>query len=169
VGLDTQAKWDPAPRKAVKIANTNAIYNTIVQNFLRSKGIRSPTISIDQIYRIDLDGDGTEEVLISATRYAKGMMDGQTIGDYSFTLLRSVREGRPVDHLLEGEFFSKRPPEDHWPPNVFAIDAVADLNGDGKMEIMVSSSYYEGGSNLVYEFSGGKPLAVKELAAGCGL
>ncbi len=169
VGIDTTAKWNPAPRNAVKIPNSNAIYKTVVQNFLRSKGILSPTVAIDNVYRIDLDGDGTDEVLISATRYAKGMMDGQTIGDYSFTLLRSVHGGKSVDHLLDGEFFSKRPPEDHWPPNVYAIDAVADLNGDGKMEILVSSSYYEGSSHAVFEYSGGKPVAVKELAAECGL
>lgn len=169
VGLGTNANWNPAPRVAASVPTTNATYRRIVSTFLRSKGISNPVVEIKQIYKIDLDGDGVDEVLISASRYKNGMYLKPSVGDYSFTLLRTV-EGRVVkNHLLEGEFFSRRVPRDIWPPNVYELTGVADLNGDGRMEIVVSSQYYEGITDGAFEFRGGKPTLIKELSASCGV
>jgi hypothetical protein len=35
-------------------------------------------------------------------------------------------------------------------PNVYEIAAVLDLNGDGKLEVIVHSFYYEGGQTTIY-------------------
>ncbi len=40
------------------------------------------------------------------------------------------------------------------------VAAVLDLNGDGKMEIVIESGYYEGGATLVIEIQDGKPVMV---------
>lgn len=169
VGLGTNAKWNPAPRAATAIPTNNATYRAIVSSFLKTKGLRSPVVNIKQIYKIDLDGDGVDEVLISASRYKDGMYSRQSVGDYSFTMVRTAK-GRTVQNsLLEGEFFRARVARDMWPPNVYEITGVADLNGDGKMEITVSSQYYEGASYGVYEIKGGKPVEVQELSASCGV
>jgi hypothetical protein len=40
-----------------------------VREFLRTKKIDQPKVKIDNIIRVDLDGAGEEEVLISATNY----------------------------------------------------------------------------------------------------
>ena len=37
--------------------------------FWKQKRIKQPKVKIDNILRVDLDGDGEEEVLISATNY----------------------------------------------------------------------------------------------------
>lgn len=169
VGIGTNAKWNPAPKKVTKIPSNNKTYRAIVAEFIKTKGIRSPVVNITAIYRVDLDGDGTDEILISADRSTKGLYSAQSVGDYSFTLLRKTSGTRVQNFLLEGEFFSRRPPKNNWPPNVYEFSGVADLNGDGIMEIIVSSHYYEGGTDGAFQIKSGKPVEIKELSVECGL
>jgi hypothetical protein len=51
-------------------------------------------------------------------------------------------------------------------PGVNKLLDLLDLNDDGKLEIIVSSMYYEGASTLVYADTGGKFELV--MGAGCG-
>ena len=169
VGIGSDAKWEPVPRKAASIPLTNAVYRKVVADFLKSKGFKDPTVEIKQIYKVDLDGNGTDEVLISATRYRSGMYESQQPGDYSFTLLRAASGKTAVNHLLEGEFYPARITKELWPPNVYEFTGVADLNGDRVMEILVGSQYYEGGTNGAFEIKAGKPVKIKEFEIACGL
>ena len=41
-----------------------------------------------------------------------------------------------------------------------------DVDGDGKLEAIVESNFYEGGAVTVFSFDGGKPKNV--LTVGCG-
>ena len=50
---------------------------------------------------------------------------------------------------------------------LYEIPAVLDLNGDGKLEIIVDSQYYEGAASTIYDCSGGKCEAA--LSVSCGL
>ncbi len=43
------------------------------------------------------------------------------------------------------------------------IYALADLSGDGKMEIVLGINYYEGDRNIIFEMKNGKPIKVLEL------
>ena len=45
---------------------------------------------------------------------------------------------------------------------------MADLNGDGRMEVVLSQRYYEGSSTVVYEFGDDGRLH-QVLSAGCGV
>ena len=49
----------------------------------------------------------------------------------------------------------------------FEIPGVLDLNGDGKLEVIVHSHYYEGAGTTIYDCSGGKCKAV--LSVECGV
>jgi hypothetical protein len=167
IGVGTNAKWNSAPRKVTKIPTNNQTYKKVVADFIKRKGLRNPIVNITAIYRVDLDGDGTDEMLISANR--GGMDRSQTAGDYSFTMLRKVSGKKAENFLLEGEFFARRPPKNYWPPNLYSFSGVADLNGDGKMEIVTNSQYYEGGTNTVFQIKNGKPVEVKELSVECGV
>ncbi len=161
------APWNAMPR-APKMQDTKQpVYQKAVTDYLTGKGIRDPKIHITQIVRIDLDGDGEEEVLISATNYfAK---DGRvppstTANSYSCVLLRRVAGGKVETMLIEGEFYPKGV---HFnAPNAYTISAVLDLDGDGKMEVMVEYGYYEGGGATVYRVTGRKPEQL--LQFGCG-
>jgi hypothetical protein len=50
----------------------------------------------------------------------------------------------------------------------FSIGAVADLSGDGTMEIVVSSAYYEGLGVEVWEWIDDDQGPVPQIAQGCG-
>lgn len=162
IAVGENAKWDFVPRSLKSISATDKTYQKIAADFLRTKGIARPRVSLSQILQSDLEGDGQNEILIAGNFYQKGMTETQNIGDYSFVLLRKIVGGKAQNILLEGEFFTKK--GDYAPPNEREIAAVADLNGDGRMEIILSTAYYEGSWEQVFEISGNKPAMVLEVS-----
>jgi hypothetical protein len=49
---------------------------------------------------------------------------------------------------------------------IYYIAAVLNLNGDGRLEMVVHSVYYEGGATVIYEC---EPAKIKEtLSVECG-
>lgn len=165
-GVATTGNWNVVPRQPQSINLTDAGYVKIVGDILRSKKIAKPLVKITQAYRIDLDGDGTEEVVLAATYQKSGSVSpSAAVGDYSFLLLRKTVKGNKVQNIiLDGEFQLKK--IDFGAPSYFAISAIADLNGDGKMEIVMTGGYYEGGWSAVYEINGIKKTDVLECSCG---
>ena len=173
--LDTHAiaiaaPWNPMPRP-VKSADTKQdAYVKAVNDILIARGIKKPLVKITQHLRADLDGDGEEEVIIAATRYSRndegmGAPMSASSGNYSFVVLRRVIGGKVVSQILDGEFYSKS--TESSAPNIHEIGGVLDLDGDGKMEIILHSQYYEGGGSTVWQF--GAKKAVKVLEIECGV
>jgi hypothetical protein len=160
--VGANADWNLVPRVPKSIAVTNKTYRKIAADFLRTKGIVRSKINLSQIVEIDLEGDGQTETLITGNFYKRGIMEDQTPGDYSFALLRKTVGGKAQNILIEGEFFKKRGYYD--PPNERRILAVADLNGDGRMEIVLDTFYYEGNWKQVFEIDGAKLSKVLEVS-----
>jgi hypothetical protein len=77
-------------------------------------------------------------------------------------LLRRVVAGKVQTEFVAGQVF----PKDDT-PNVYEVPAVLDLNGDGKLEVIVHSQYYEGSATTIYDCSAGKCEAA--LSVECGL
>jgi len=161
------APWNALPRPVRVTDTTQETYRDAARDFLASKGLPKPKVKITQILRADLDGDGEEEVLLSATKYEAEEDSAPTsaqAGDYSFVLLRQSRGGKVETKLIEGEFYKKADTSNT--PYVHRISAVLDLDGDGKMEFVLSSTYYEGGTTTVYRYT---PSSMKKLASvSCG-
>lgn len=167
VAIGSIAKWNLVPRIPTSINASNSTYKTVVANFLRKKGIARPVVSIKEAFRVDLEGDGVEEVVLSATYYKKGLSSDAAVGDYSFVLVRKAVGKVVTDHLLEGDFIVKN--VDFGAPNEYHISAIADLNGDGIMEIVLNGSYYEGDFAGAFELKNGKPVKIKEFEIECGV
>ncbi len=162
------APWNALPRP-VRVTDTGqAVYRAAVRSFITEHGLKNPEVKITQILRVDLDGDGEEEVLISATNYSSEDGSAPTSGrkgDYSFVLLRRMRAGKVETKLVAGEFYRSAKTSDT--PYVHRVAAILDLNGDGKMEVVVTSNYYEGGTTTVYRCT---PTKVEEvLSVACGV
>jgi hypothetical protein len=78
-----------------------------------------------------------------------------------------VIRGKVETIVLDGEYHPKpRNAEADGPPNEYAITAVLDLNGDGRMEVIVQGGYYEGDWKTVYDIKGNK--ADNIFGCGCG-
>src|SRR6266540_510584 len=168
------APWNALPRKPRVMDTAQQVYVEAVRDFLKTKGIEQPKVKIDNILRVDLDGDGEDEVLISATNYFSKDERVQTrspAGSYSMVLLRRVVAGKVETQLVEGEFYPKayKATEDDASfnaPNAYKVIAVLDLDGDGKMEIVVTSQYYEGGETTIYRCDPKKIEALLSVACG---
>ena len=104
------ALWNALPRKPRASDTTQQVYSDAVRDFLKTKRINQPKVKIDNILRVDLDADGEDEVLISATNYFS--KDNRVpmrspAGSYSMVLLRRVVAGKVETQLVEGEFHPK--------------------------------------------------------------
>ena len=152
------------PRGVRSQSTTQSVYINAVAAVLKDNGIANPTVRITQLLRVDLDGDGVTEVVLTASSYVNGVGPSAQAGDYSLVLLRKVINGQVQTTLLEGDFYTEA--AEFAAPNDFNVTAIADLNGDGNMDIAVHGEYYEGAWTSVYEVKGS---TVKEvLVEGCG-
>lgn len=166
--IGVAGKWNPMPRPVKIEGNNNPTYRNLVADHLKRKGIGRPQVNIVKIVRVDLEGDGTEEVIINATRVNRwesgSITPNPSAGDYSLVMLRKIINGKVQTIMLDEEYHTKA--EQFTAPNEFNLVAVLDLNGDGVMEIINSGAYYEGNWKTVYTIKGDK--AVDVLGCGCG-
>src|SRR6266403_2738348 len=166
------APWNALPRKPQVTDPTQKTYVDAVRDFLKTKGIEQPKVKIESILRVDLDGDGEEEVLISATNYFSKdnhLPMRSPAGSYSMVLLRRMVADKVETQLVEGEFHPKayvRKGDSFDAPNAYKVIATLDLDGDGKMEIIVGSSYYEGEEITIYRCDPKRVEAL--LSVSCG-
>lgn len=169
------APWNALPRKPQVIDPTQKIYVDAVRDFLQTKKIDQPKVKIDNILRVDLDGDGEQEVLIGATNYFRkdeSVPMRSPAASYSMVLLRRVVAGKVETQLIVGEFYPKAYPKAKQEegsfdaPNAYKVIAALDLDGDGKMEVVIHSHYYEGGETTIYRC--GPKKAESLLSVGCG-
>ena len=166
------APWNALPRKPRPSDTAQQVYSDAVRDFLKTKGIEQPKVKIENILRVDLDGDGEDEVLISATNYFSKddrVPMRSPAGSYSMVLLRRVVAGKVETQLVDGEFHPKayvRKEDSFDAPNAYEVIAVLDLDGDGKMEIVVGSRYYEGEATTIHRCDPKKCETL--LSVGCG-
>jgi hypothetical protein len=166
------ASWNALPRKPRIADTTQHVYVDAVRDFLKTKGIDQPKVKIDNILRVDLDGDGEDEVLISATNYFRKddrVPMRSPAGSYSMVLLRRVVAGKVETQVVAGEFHPKAyvSKEDSFDaPSIYKVIATLDLDGDGKLEVVVGSDYYEGGETTIYRCDPKKSEAL--LSVSCG-
>ncbi|MBK9163725.1 MAG: VCBS repeat-containing protein [Acidobacteria bacterium] len=161
--IGERANWNLIPRRPVKSESGDPAIINAVATFLRSKGIRKSPTRITEALSIDLDGDGNAEEIITGYYYRRWEEFALSAGDYSFALLR-VGSGRAMQNiLLDGQFLDERVLADYAEHSVVAV---ADMNGDGRMEIAIKSTHSESDRQMLFEFQRGKAVMLFDESCG---
>jgi hypothetical protein len=157
--------WNVTPRRVTRLSAAAAAgYNGVVRQILVQHGIRAPAVRVTGAMRVDLDGDGTEEVIVSAFRSTGNGSFTVGPGDYALVFVRKLVGGVVRTIMLEQEYHPRATGE--TTTNEYTIAGAWDLDGDGVLEIVVRASYYEGAWTTLYRIRG--TVAQNLVSAGCG-
>lgn len=162
-GVAISAPWDLTPHLVEQFTD-NGTYAAFASSLLADRGLNVPNPIIKQLIRTDLEGDGTNEVLVVAEDLAGGFLPQE--GDYSIAFLRKVVQGEVATAIL-GDTVITDVEEGSFVVG-YSIGAVADLSGDGQMEIVSNSAYFEGLGVEVWEYVDDDIGLFKYLETGCG-
>ena len=153
------------PRPVTRLNPAAQVYRAAVRDILVRHGIRDPAVRVTGVARVDLEGDGRDEVIVSAMRGRLDRGIAVEAGDYSLFFVRTVVGGQVRTVMLQEEYH----PEDSNEQivNEYTLAGVLDLDGDGTYEIVMHGRYYEGDWATVYRVSAGRKQEL--AAAGCGV
>ncbi|MFM8528865.1 MAG: hypothetical protein ACKOD2_04160 [Ilumatobacteraceae bacterium] len=157
--------WPLIPRPVTVLSPTIPDYQRAVVEYLEQRGLSNVPVSVEQVIRTDLDGDGIDEVLVAAQHPDTNTAVGAQAGYFSVVLLRRVVTGG-VDTIAVFEDLHTVADTDFPTMLVGKVSAIADLNGDNTMEIAIKWRYYEGNGTDVYETTTNS--VDKVLGTGCG-
>jgi hypothetical protein len=156
IALDTG--WTAVPRRPEEISTSNEIYRQAMLEFLESNGLHQPDVRIDRIVRADLEGDGSDEIILSASHFDDMSGHDVAAGDYSAVLLRKVNGDSVVTYPLIFDHYLQASPSSF--PQQYLLAGILDLDGDGKMEIVVNIAGWEKMGAIAYEV---QDTTIKEI------
>jgi hypothetical protein len=155
--------WNVQPRDVDQVGLDVAEYQTIGESIAAAAGVDGSSGDVVQAVRADLDGDGVEEVLVTFQKITEGF---GTPGDFSIVFARyPTAAGDVVDDVLF-EYYPE-PSTDFPTLGSAGLLAVADLNGDAVMEVVLRSTFWESASVELFSFTGGALQSV--AGTGCGV
>lgn len=161
-GVAISAPWELQPHLFESFED-DGTYAAFASELLSSRGLVVPNPVIKQLFRTDLEGDGTNEVLVVAEEISGGFLP--ETGDYSIAFMRKVVQGDVQTAILGDSVITD--PEGAF--NVaYTFGAVADLSGDGQMELVLDSAYFEGLGVAVWEYIDDDLGPIVVLETGCG-
>jgi len=156
------ANWNLTPR-AVETAS-EAPSDLIAEgvSFIEDRGLSDPEPNVAQYLTFDLDGDGSTEEALVLNRLSGGLIGNAN--SYSLVIMRK-RLDVEVEPLIVA--YSQGVADNAYVVSYF-VSAIADLSGDGKMELVLDSHYYEGNGTSVHEYIDDDIGLLEVLASGCG-
>ena len=150
--------WDALPRSPEDPPISDfRIYTDAAGSYMTSLAFPVPDpLRLTRLVLADLEGDGPMEALISASQFSEDTLHIVAAGDFSMVLL--FRETVPDTTLLAGDFYPDA--KSLAFPKAYSILSILDLNGDGRMEVILHVSCWEGGGALVFALEGANILPV---------
>ncbi len=160
-GVAISAPWTLTPHLVESVAD-DGTYAEFASQLLSERGLEVADPVITQLLRVDLEGDGLNEVIVVSEEITGGLLPA--VGDYSIIFMRKVVQGDVETAVLAESIVL----DEETFPESFRVGSVADMSGDGKMEIIVSSAYFEGLAVEVFEYVNDDLGPVAQIATGCG-
>lgn len=143
--------FEPFPRK-MRPTDNNAQFTKLLRGYLAQNGIRDSNPK-SEVFAVDFDGDRRDEYIISAINFTDEGIIQPGHGKnqlYSVLLLVQQKDGQDVITPVVS-FLCPKIYKDTLPVKYF-VKMCADVNGDGILELLVYSAYYEGGGMQIYSF-----------------
>jgi hypothetical protein len=157
-GVAISAPWPLQPR-AVQQGEAHPDLEAIAITLLEERGFITDIVEIVQTLDVDLNGDGTIEtlVVVEETELANDISNVYSLvfavspaWDGALVISESV--------IIAGQ---------SGYPASFRVSAVADLSGDGLMEVVIHDSSWEASGVTAYELT--DFVFEPRLSAGCGV
>lgn len=153
---------DPRPRPVQQFDTGSETYRQAAVDVARGEGATTPP-TVTQVLRADLDGNGTDEVVVAAEHLSDPEGLSPSPGDWSAVFLRRVGGDGVITDVLAASVAGTA----GAPLEQIQTAALADLNGDGRMEIALNGRSASGAWTAIHALAdGGAPSEV--LRAGCG-
>lgn len=128
-------EWDALPRTPYVQVGGIETYEYLIREMLSQQGLSKQNISIKKVIRVDLEGDGTEEALITATDWdVRKAVEQDEEGTYSLVILRKLVNGNVKNIVMKEQYTKDLASENKL---VYYTPMVLDIDGDGVMEIFV--------------------------------
>ena len=132
--IGINAGWNALPRHFSELNVNQQIYNNVTHQYLNSTGMLLNPLIINRIIRIDIDGDKVDEIIISASSIPDpASWPEKDDGYFSIVLLRKIVNRKVITIPIAKSFYHKNDEE----LSFFTIESLLDLNGDGKLEIIL--------------------------------
>ncbi len=132
-----------------------------VKKLARDYGIVKPKIGKIEAYSVDLDGDQESEFIVSARYFESDVQESSNAGEYSMVF---VKRGKEIQ-FVSSNFY---PNDGNYNlPVSHKLTGIMDINGDGKMELVVRSRNKEGSQTSIYHIHQNR--AVLLFFCSCGM
>lgn len=155
--------WQVTKRPVTELADDDGFYQQAVMDWLKTEGVSAPQVDVVRVYRVDIEGDGVDEVFISATHLDDSQRTTKA-GDYSIVLIRQVIGNEAVTKPLVGDVYRSQEPEMTY-PRTYSLTNFIDLNQDGRLEAVVEIQKWEGFGARVFQIDGKD--VIQTLSAEC--
>ena len=147
--------WITEKRGTTDLSTDDPAYIQAVTEWFQSQGNSPAEIHITRILQVDMEGDGVNEILLSASYFTEKFAFLTETGDYSIVLMRKVTGNTVVTVPLVKEYYVSTDPELEMSyPNTYTLAEAVDLNGDGTLEVVVDVRRWEGWGAIVYRVDG---------------
>jgi hypothetical protein len=144
--------WPVLKRDVQELSSDNELYQSAVLDWLASEGISQPQLGTLRIYRVDIEGDGVDEIFINATHLDDTQHTTKS-GDYSVILMRKVAGNDAVTLPIVGDVYHSQEAEITF-PQAYSLGNFMDLNQDGVLEVVVDIQRWEGDGAAIYQING---------------
>lgn len=163
--VGTSGDWSVLPRLPQELPNDTPVYQATVADWLTEQAPSQPIVNISRIWRVDIEGDGADEVFINASHFAETSGHNVEPRDYSVVLMRKVIGNSVLTIPVVGDYYSEAATNRF--PYRYSLAFIGDLSGDGRLEVLVSISRWEGSGATIFEIQGTRVTPV--LTAMCSL
>ena len=145
--------WISEKRATKELSKDDPAYIQAVNEWFQSQGNSPTEIHLTRILQVDIEGDGVNEVLLSASYFNDASGHMTETGDYSIVLMRKVVGNNVLTIPLVKDYYVSSAPEMSY-PNTYTLAEAVDLNRDGTLEVIVGVSRWEHGGAIVYRVDG---------------